>query len=115
MKKTIYLAFIFMLCGGIVGGLIAEGTAGSAAAREISAVVLDLAGYGTIAVALLQSALTVFHSCAEMTGSAPVNGSYEDFIQIKLDYDITVLCRAKRRKRRQNTQQTKPGAKKQIN
>jgi hypothetical protein len=28
MKKTIYLAFIFMLCGGIVGGLIAEGQLG---------------------------------------------------------------------------------------
>lgn len=67
---------------------ISKGTEASAAANSISTVVMDLAGYGSAAVALFNSAMTAYHAYAEITGTSSIIGSYEDFIQVKLNYDV---------------------------
>ena len=67
---------------------ISKGAGASIAANSISGVILDLAGYGSIAVALFGSALTAYHAYVDIAGTSPVNGSYEDFIQVKLNYDV---------------------------
>lgn len=68
---------------------ICKGTAASAAANSMSVVILDLAGYGSVTVALFNSAMNAYQAFADITGTAPVSGSYEDFVQIKLTYDVS--------------------------
>ena len=67
---------------------ICSGSKASAAASGISDVIMDLAGYGSVAVALFNSALNAYQAYADITGTSPVYGSYEDFVQIKMNYDI---------------------------
>ena len=67
---------------------IRKGIGASAAAEGISRIALDLAGYGLVFVALFNSALTAFGAYEEITGTAPVYGCYEDFVQAKINYDI---------------------------
>lgn len=67
---------------------ICKGTQASTAANGISSVILDLAGYCSLPVSLLNSTLTAYHTFAEITGTSPVSGSCEDFTQVKLTYDI---------------------------
>lgn len=57
-------------------------------AKSITGVVMDLAGYGSKAVSIFNSALTLFRAYTDITGTAPISGSYEDFIQVKLNYDV---------------------------
>lgn len=57
-------------------------------AKSINGVVLDLAGYGSKAVSIFNSALTLYRAYTDITGTAPISGSYEDFIQVKLSYDV---------------------------
>lgn len=65
-----------------------KGAGASAAAEGISAIALDLTGYGLVFVSLFNSALTAFGVYEDVTGTAPVYGCYEDFIQVKINYDI---------------------------
>ena len=67
---------------------ICRGAESGSAAGSISGVMLDLAGYGSKAVSLFNSAWTIYQAYADITGTAPVCGSYEDFIQAKLNYDV---------------------------
>lgn len=68
---------------------ICKGTAASAAANSISGMILDLAGYGSVTVSLFNSAGNAYQAFAELAGTAPVSGSYEDFVQVKLNYDVS--------------------------
>jgi len=67
---------------------ICKGSEANIAANSISSVFLDLAGYGSVAFALFNSARTAYQAYAEITGTSPVSGSYEDFVQVKLNYDV---------------------------
>ncbi len=67
---------------------VCKGAGASAAAEGISAIALDLAGYGSVFVSLFNSTLTAFSAYEDITGTAPVYGCYEDFIQVKINYDI---------------------------
>lgn len=67
---------------------ICSGTGASAAASGISGVLLDLAGYGTVYVAVFNTAMTAYRAYTDITGTSPVSGSYEDFVQVKLNYDV---------------------------
>ena len=67
---------------------ICRGSGASAAAGGISGVILDLAGYGCVAVALFNTAITAYHAYTDITGTSPVSGSYEDFVQVKINYDV---------------------------
>jgi len=68
---------------------ICKGTAASTAANGMSGVILDLAGYGSVTVALFNSAVNAYQAFADITGTAPVSGSHEDFVQVKLTYDVS--------------------------
>lgn len=77
-------------CYGLSTGYetICKGDGASAAAEGISGIVLDLAGYGSGFVSLFNSALTALDAYENITGTAPVYGCYEDFIQVKINYNI---------------------------
>ena len=68
---------------------ICKGTGASVAANCMGDMLLDLAGYGSAAVGLFNSAKTAYQTYADITGTTPVSGSYEDFIQVKLNYDVS--------------------------
>jgi len=67
---------------------VCRGSRTASAAYGMSGVILDLAGYGSVAIALFNSAINAYQAYAEISGTTPVCGSYEDCIQIKLNYDI---------------------------
>jgi hypothetical protein len=67
---------------------VCRGAEAYGAAQGITGVVLDLAGYGSKAVSIFNSVLTLYRAYTDITGTAPISGSYEDFIQVKLNYDV---------------------------
>lgn len=67
---------------------VCRGAETGGAAKSITGVILDLAGYGSRAVSIFNSALTLYHAYSEISGTSPISGSYEDFIQVKLNYDV---------------------------
>ena len=67
---------------------VCRGAEAYGAAQSINGVILDLAGYGSQAVSIFNSALTLYRAYTDITGTAPISGSYEDFIQVKLNYDV---------------------------
>jgi len=68
---------------------ICKGTDTSGVANSMSNMILDLAGYGSVAVGLFNSAMTACQTYADLTGTAPISGSSEDFVQVKLNYDVS--------------------------
>lgn len=68
---------------------ICKGVDARAAADSISGIVLDIAGYGSVFMAIFDTALTALCAYADITGTAPVYGCYEDFLQVKINYDIS--------------------------
>jgi hypothetical protein len=81
---------VLICCCGLSTGYetICKGSGASAAAEGISGVILELAGYGSVFMALFNSALTALGAYVDITGTAPVYGCYEDFSQVKINYDI---------------------------
>lgn len=67
---------------------VCKGADAKAAADSITTVVLDLAGYGSIAAAMINTAFTVCRAYSEATGTSAVTGCYGDYIQVKINYDI---------------------------